>query len=113
MFALDTDQRHSMHLFLSDAAKKHAHPEGPTRILEPQPRSRTLKKGIKQLEKYCLKLPASGVLSGDDAFKMYDTYGFPLDLTLLMCEEKGLSVDQQVGGDRWLVVPLWGRGAGR
>lgn len=71
----------------------HASPSRPAR-----PLSRTLKKGIKQLEKYCQKLPAGGVLSGDDAFKMYDTYGFPLDLTLLMCQEKGLSVDQEVSG---------------
>ena len=33
-------------------------------------------------------------LSGADAFKLYDTYGFPVDLTRLMCEERGLSVDE-------------------
>lgn len=31
--------------------------------------------------------------SGDVAWKLYDTYGFPLDLTLLMVEEKGYSID--------------------
>ncbi|EOD18926.1 alanyl-tRNA synthetase [Emiliania huxleyi CCMP1516] len=100
--------------------------------------SRTLKNGIRQLGKYCEKLPAGGTLSGEEAqsphisptstststspphlphisptspprlpptpalphrppsqaFKMYDTYGFPVDLTLLMCEEKGLTVDE-------------------
>lgn len=34
-------------------------------------------------------------LSGSDAFKLYDTYGFPIDLTTLMCEERNLSVDQE------------------
>merc|ERR1719460_1587219 len=55
--------------------------------------SRTLKRGIAELDKWCKKLVKGGTLSGEDAFKMYDTYGFPLDLTVLMCEEKGLEVD--------------------
>ena len=51
--------------------------------------SRTLKKGVAELEKRCKKLDAGGALGGADAFTMFDTYGFPLDLTVLMCEEKG------------------------
>ena len=35
----------------------------------------------------------SGVIPGDEAFKLYDTFGFPLDLTQLMADEKGVAVD--------------------
>jgi len=55
--------------------------------------SRTLKKGIVELDRRCKKLGDATMLGGEDAFRMYDTYGFPLDLTVLMCEEKGLTVD--------------------
>ncbi len=34
------------------------------------------------------------VLSGDDAFKLYDTYGFPMDLTEEILEEDGITIDQ-------------------
>lgn len=56
--------------------------------------SRTLKRGIAELDKRCKGLAKGGVLPGLDAFRMYDTFGFPLDLTVLMCEEKGLTVDE-------------------
>lgn len=54
---------------------------------------RTLETGIRLLEK---NLPAEkgGVLSGELAFTLYDTYGFPLDLTSLILREKGMSVDE-------------------
>ena len=40
------------------------------------------------------KAKGESVFSGADAFKLYDTYGFPVDLTLEMAEDEGLSVDQ-------------------
>jgi alanyl-tRNA synthetase len=55
---------------------------------------RTLEKGLKRFES--LKAEASSkVISGKDAFEMYDTYGFPLDLTSLIARENGLSVDEK------------------
>jgi len=50
----------------------------------------TLGQGI-QLFNEMIK--GSGKLSGEDAFKLHDTYGFPIDLTELMAREKGINVD--------------------
>ncbi|MCC7387377.1 MAG: alanine--tRNA ligase [Phycisphaerales bacterium] len=50
---------------------------------------RTLDRGIKRFE----DAASDGSISGEDAFQLYDTYGFPLDLTVLMAEERGLKVD--------------------
>ena len=42
-----------------------------------------------------VKAAGSTVLSGDDAFKLYDTYGFPLDLTKEILSEKNITVDEE------------------
>jgi alanyl-tRNA synthetase len=57
--------------------------------------NRTLDKGIELFENVAAGLQQAGKteVSGSDAFKLYDTYGFPLDLTQLMAEERGLTVD--------------------
>ena len=46
-----------------------------------------------------MKASGSGVLSGANAFKLYDTYGFPLDLTKEILEEKGYEVDEKGFGE--------------
>ncbi len=51
---------------------------------------KTLDRGIKMFEEVVAQ---SGSISGEDAFKLYDTYGFPIDLTDLMAQERGLKVD--------------------
>ncbi len=53
---------------------------------------RTLATGINLLEGVISKL-AGGKISGKDAFVLYDTYGFPIDLTELIAKEKGVEVD--------------------
>ncbi|HEY2658152.1 MAG TPA: alanine--tRNA ligase [Caulobacteraceae bacterium] len=54
---------------------------------------RTLGRGMALLEEATANLGGGGVLSGDVAFKLYDTYGFPLDLTQDAVRAKGLTVD--------------------
>jgi len=53
----------------------------------------TLDRGLEIFESVIGRIGGSQVFSGEDAFKLYDTYGFPLDLTQMMCAERGLSVD--------------------
>ena len=56
--------------------------------------SATLKQGIKEFEKVASALPAGGVIDGHSAFRLYDTYGFPVEITMEMAREKGVSVDE-------------------
>jgi alanyl-tRNA synthetase len=55
--------------------------------------NRTLDRGIELFKEEAAQLGAHRQLSGEFAFKLYDTYGFPLDLTQIMAREAGLSVD--------------------
>ena len=54
---------------------------------------KTLDKGIRMLEDHMAKAADTRKVSGNDAFVLYDTYGFPIDLTELIATEKGYTVD--------------------
>ena len=55
--------------------------------------SNTLAQGIREFEKVAASLPAGGAIDGTTAFHLYDTYGFPVEITVEMAAEKGLKVD--------------------
>ena len=59
--------------------------------------NKTIDQGLSILSELETEMAKKGetVLSGDKAFKLYDTYGFPLDLTKEILEEKGLAVDEE------------------
>ncbi|KAL9480069.1 hypothetical protein ACSS6W_004855 [Trichoderma asperelloides] len=58
--------------------------------------SRTLDRGEAQFERYAAKAAKDNVkkLDGDVVWRLYDTFGFPVDLTKLMAEERGLDIDE-------------------
>ncbi|MCD8296422.1 MAG: alanine--tRNA ligase [Prevotella sp.] len=62
---------------------------------------RTLSNGINMLSDAIEEVKANGKseLDGFRAFRLFDTYGFPLDLTQLICRENGLSVDEKQFGE--------------
>lgn len=59
--------------------------------------SKTLDRGERQFESYAQqsKQKGSKKLHGADVWRLYDTFGFPVDLTRLMAEERGLDIDEQ------------------
>ncbi len=77
-----------------ELAERAAHVAG---VIEAEEASfgKTLERGIDIFESDLRELQETGktVIPGDKAFRLYDTYGFPLDLTQLMAAERGLSVD--------------------
>jgi alanyl-tRNA synthetase len=54
----------------------------------------TLERGLKLLDEETAKLPSGGKLAGETAFKLYDTFGFPLDLTNDVLVRKGYALDE-------------------
>lgn len=59
--------------------------------------AKTLDRGERQFEHYAQQAKMKGVdrLHGADVWRLYDTFGFPVDLTRLMAEERGLQIDDQ------------------
>ncbi len=55
----------------------------------------TLEQGIRRLESLLASLKEGDVLSGEEAFRLHDTYGFPLDLTEEIAAERGVKVDRE------------------
>jgi alanyl-tRNA synthetase len=70
-----------------------------TKVIKEEEESflRTLSNGINMLSDAMQEVKSEGktVLDGTKAFRLFDTYGFPLDLTELICRENGLSVDEK------------------
>lgn len=57
--------------------------------------SRTLDEGLKKANRYLDRLERGGVLGGELAFKLYDTYGFPIEFTSELAKERGCLVDME------------------
>ncbi|CAN7940069.1 unnamed protein product, partial [Ixodes pacificus] len=66
-----------------------------TMQLEEEGFAYTLRKGLVLLEKEISNSVEQGVLCGDIVFKLYDTYGFPVDITIDIAKERGLKFDAQ------------------
>ncbi len=66
-----------------------------TLLLEETRFKQTLERGLRLLDDELAKLPEGAALPGETAFRLYDTYGFPLDLTQDALREKGRSVDTE------------------
>ena len=75
-----------------ELAKKQKHIEDVIRI-EEEAFNKTLDRGIGLFEEEAVQKGEGETLDGDFVFKLYDTYGFPLDLTELMARERKLGVD--------------------
>lgn len=57
--------------------------------------AKTVDAGMEILNKMLSGIEKGGMLSGEDTFKLSDTYGFPVDLTMEIAAEKGISVDEE------------------
>lgn len=62
----------------------------------------TLDTGLKKAERYFAGIGQDGMLSGEAAFKLYDTYGFPIEFTEELAREKGYLVDRKAFHDKFI-----------
>ncbi|ETW34419.1 alanine-tRNA ligase [Plasmodium falciparum Tanzania (2000708)] len=61
--------------------------------------NKTLEKGVEQFHKIIKKNTKNNIFSGKDAFDLYTSFGFPIDLIQIMCEEKSFNLDLQEFND--------------
>lgn len=75
----------------------HSQQEFVSRVIHEEEASflETLDRGLKILEGLFTRTGTDKVISGGDAFTLFDTFGFPLDLTSLIARERGFSVDEK------------------
>jgi alanyl-tRNA synthetase len=82
----------------SEYPELHQHREGVRKWLDSEEEGfgRTLRQGSRLLDDLIARAKDSGAegISGADAFRLHDTYGFPIDLTLELVAEQGLGVDE-------------------
>ncbi|KND84271.1 alanyl-tRNA synthetase [Aggregatibacter actinomycetemcomitans serotype b str. SCC4092] len=76
-----------------EEVKKHQATVEKLLRLEEEQFARTLERGLTLLDEALAEVKGK-VLSGEVAFKLYDTYGFPLDLTADVCRERGITIDE-------------------
>ena len=74
--------------------------------------ARTLTQGRRLLGEVIERSRGAGTVSGDDAFRLHDTYGYPLDLTLEAAQDAGLAVDAE-GFERLMEEPARALARGR
>ena len=63
--------------------------------------ARTLRQGEREFGKLTANMNAGDVIDGVNAFKLYDTYGFPIEMTMELAAEKGLKVDEAGFAERF------------
>ena len=77
----------------NEVVEKRSHIENIIK-LEEEAFNKTLDRGLNHFEKIIENMKGSRI-SGSESFKLYDTYGFPLDLTQLIARERGFTVDEE------------------